>query len=236
MRLGCVLLAALVLLLPACSTDGHFTVGGYSSKPNYADNIRTIRVPMVKNRSGYTVTPVVGLEQDLHRALINEIETNTPYRVTQGEADTELTVVIRDVRKQLLNFTPFNTTRESELIVVVDVLWRDLRTGQVLSRVARRPGDREQRPETRQPLLADGLLPGVPRIGEVPERQGTGPQAVAPDEEAPPDPLANVVVTPVQLRTAAQFRQELGESTTTGLQKAIKQIARQITNAMESGW
>jgi len=236
MRLGALLLAGLVIGVPACSSDGHFTVGGYSTKPNYSDNLRTIRVPMVKNRSGYTVTPVVGLEQDLHRALINEIETNTPYRVTPGDADTELTVVIRDVRKQLLNFTPFNTTRESELIVVVDVLWRDLRTGEILSRVARRPGERSPRLEDRQPLLADGLLPGPRVIGDLPERQGLGPQAVAPDEEAPPDPLANVSVTPVQIRAAAQFRQELGESTTTGLQKAIKQIARQITNAMESGW
>ena len=236
MRSGFVLLAGLVLLLPACSTDGHFTLGGYSTKPNYADNIRTIRVPMVKNRSGYTVTPVVGLEQDLHRALINDIETITPYRVTQGEADTELTVVIRDVQKHLLNFTPNNTTRESELIVVVELIWRDLRTGQVLSRLARRPGAREERPEVRQPLLADGILPGPRVIGDVPDRQGRGPLAVAPDEEAPPDPNANVIVTPVQIRAAAQFRQELGESTTTGLQKAIKLIARQITAAMESGW
>jgi hypothetical protein len=41
---------------------------------------------------------------------------------------------------------------------------------------------------------------------------------------------------PIQIRAAAQFRQELGESTTTGLQKAIKQIAKQITSAMETGW
>jgi hypothetical protein len=236
-RLGYLLLMAIILLVPACAGDGHFTMMGYSSKPNYDCNIRTIRVPMVKNRSGYTVTPVVGLEQDLHRALINEIELVTPYRVANEDADSELTVVIRDVQKQLLNYTPFNTTRESELIVVVELIWRDLRTGQILSRTARRPGAREERPELRQPVLADGLLPpNMPRMGEIPDRGGMGPVLVAPDEENPADLIPVRPVTPIQLRTAAQFRQELGESTTTGLQKAIKQIAKQITSAMETGW
>src|SRR5262245_4301843 len=137
-RLFCLLVAATALTIPACAGDGHFCLLGYSTRPNYDTRIKTISVPMVRNRTTYVVTPVVGLAQDLHRELINQIQLVTPYRVTQGNPDTELTVSIRSVTKNLLNYTPFNTVREAELIVTVDVIWRDLHTGEILSRPSRR--------------------------------------------------------------------------------------------------
>jgi hypothetical protein len=73
----------------------------------------------------------------------------------------------------------------------------------------------------------------------VPARpDGSGQMATpAPtDEELPIDPRTRRPVQPICLRTSANFREELGESTTTGLQQAIKRIARQITSAMEPGW
>src|SRR5215204_1572172 len=78
------LIAASALLLPSCTTwDGHFTVLGYSTRPNYDTNYRTIRVPIFKNRTFWTATPVPGMEMDLTRAIIREIELKTPYKVVQ---------------------------------------------------------------------------------------------------------------------------------------------------------
>lgn len=230
-------LAALLVASVGCAGDGHFTILGYSTKPNYDTRFRTVSVPMVKNRSSYIVTPVVGLEQDLHRALIDQIQLVTPYRVTQNDPDTQLNVTIRNVSKNLLNYTPFNTIREAELIVTVDLIWRDLRTGEVLSRPSRRPGQPIDS-ETPQPLLLNGNLPrNIPRIGDVPDRPEAAAQAViAADEEQFVDPRTRRTVTPITLRISANYREELGESTTTALQAAIKKIARQITAAMEPGW
>jgi hypothetical protein len=231
-------LGLLAAAATGCAGDGHFCLLGYSTRPNYDTRIRTVCVPMIKNRSAYVVTPVVGLEQDLHRALVDQIQLVTPYRVTQANPDTELSVIIRSVAKNLLNYTPFNTVREAELIVSVDVIWRDLRTGEILSRPSRRPGQPVD-PELPQPLLADGLLPMPRPIGDVPARPDGSGQMVKPeqtDEESPNDPRTRRPVQPICLRTSANFREELGESTTTALQQAIKKIARQITSAMEPGW
>src|SRR5262245_2349620 len=48
-------LAACALLLPSCATDGHFSILGYSTRPNYDPNIRTVRVPLFKNKTFMTV-------------------------------------------------------------------------------------------------------------------------------------------------------------------------------------
>ena len=62
-----------VLILPSCAWDGHFCVLGYSTKPNYDPNIHSVSVPIVRNPSYWTVTPTVGLDMDLTRALVREI-------------------------------------------------------------------------------------------------------------------------------------------------------------------
>ncbi|MGL4550574.1 MAG: LPS assembly lipoprotein LptE, partial [Gemmataceae bacterium] len=225
-----------LLASAGCAGDGHFCLLGYSTKPNYDTRFRTVSVPMVKNRSAYVVTPVVGLEQDLHRALVDQIQVVTPYRVAQADPDTELSVTIRSVTKNLLNFTPFNAVREAELVVTVDLVWRDLRSGEVLSRPSRRPGQAADA-DAPQPLLNEGLLPREARpVGDVPARRDGAGQAAGADEEVPVDPRTRRAVVPITVRTSAHYREELGESTTTALQQAIKKIARQITAAMEPGW
>ena len=86
------LLASYALLSPSCSTwDGHFTVGGYSTRPNYDMRFRTVSVPIFKNRTFWTATPVPGMEMDLTRALVREIEQKTPYKVVQDNSDTQIT-------------------------------------------------------------------------------------------------------------------------------------------------
>src|SRR5258705_441667 len=43
--------AALAGLVPACGWDGHFTVLGYTTRPNYHCNIHTVRAPIFQNRT-----------------------------------------------------------------------------------------------------------------------------------------------------------------------------------------
>src|SRR6516162_4439316 len=84
-------LAACALVLPSCSGDGHFTVLGYSTKPNYDPNIHTVRVPLFKTSTQIAVPPTVGMEMDLTRAVVREIELPPPFKVVQAceNADTE---------------------------------------------------------------------------------------------------------------------------------------------------
>src|SRR4051794_2826785 len=169
-----VALALCALLLPSCASDGHLTVLGYSTKPNYDPNIRTVRIPVFKNRTPWTVTPTVGMEMDLTRAVIREIGEKTPFKVVQDcdNADTELRGVIVGFQKTMLNYTGFNEVREAETQLTVQVVWRDLRSGKVLSRGPRRPGQ-ALTGEPKQPLIAtpDTIFPpGVkmPPIAGIP--------------------------------------------------------------------
>ena len=67
--------------------------------------------------------------------------------------------------KNVLSANPFNEVREGETTLVVEIIWRDLRTGEVLTRPSRRPGAPRE-PEERQPILAfpEGTLPGSRNI------------------------------------------------------------------------
>ncbi len=133
------LLSLLILLLPSCAWDGHFTILNYTTRPNYDTCIRTVHVPVFEN-----ITFRRGLEFDLTRAVIREIEAKTPYKVVSGDcaADTELTGRIIALSKNLLNRNQLNEVREAETVLAVEIVWRDLRTGEILSgpRLGR-PGD-----------------------------------------------------------------------------------------------
>ena len=114
--------AAAALTLPSCESDGNFTVLGYTTKPNYDCSIHTVRVPIFKNR-----TFRQGLEFDLTRAVVREIEPKTPYKVVgpDADADTELTGTIVTLIKSTLNVNPLNEIREQEMDVSVEVIWRN---------------------------------------------------------------------------------------------------------------
>jgi hypothetical protein len=226
-------LAGWALLLPACSSDGNFTILGYSTCPNYDTSIRTVRVPIFQNRTFWSVTPAPGMEMDLTQAVIRAIESRTPYKVTQGEADTELKGTIITFTKTMLNYTQLNEVREAETTMTVELTWRDLRTGKYLTRPARR-GLQDRPPEDRTPLLAVPEVPGarpVPIVG-TPTLPSVGMAAVDPDY----DPNCDKPPPPVIVRSVAHFRPELGESLTTAMQKNVNRMAIHIVNAMEKPW
>jgi len=139
------------LLLPSCAGDGNFTLLGYTTRPNYDTSIHTVRVPIFKNQTFYR-----GLEFELTQAVVREIEAKTPYKVVSAscDADTELTGNIVQFTKIILNRNQVNEVREAETIMGVEIVWRNLRTGEILSLPKKGPG-------APPPVPAD-LPPGMP--------------------------------------------------------------------------
>jgi hypothetical protein len=218
------LLGAVALLLPACESDGHFTLLGYSTVPNYDPNIRTVYVPIFQNRTNYR-----GIEFQLTQAVIREIEAKTPFKVVHQceTADTELLGTIAVQNKAILNRNQQNLVREAELLLTVEVLWRDRRTGEVLSGPGRRlidaPAPMQVPAMMAQPVAGVGL-PGTPPADGLP------PGAV------PIDPTAPKPVPPALVSSYSTFVPELGESIATGQKIAIDRLAVQIVSMMEMPW
>src|SRR5262249_15837903 len=115
-------------------------------------------------------------------------------------------------------------------------IWRNLRTGEVLTRPIRRHG---------QPVILDPvtpLEPGVVSPGGVRPVPIVNPPTLPSDSPAalglPPPVLVKdpKELTPIAIRSVAYFRPELGESITTALQKNVQQMAKQIVAMMEKPW
>lgn len=164
-------LLLMLLAVTGCQSGRDFTLFGYSTRPQYDDSIRTVYVPTMKN-TAFQTTPNRELEVDITKAVIREIEAKTRMKVVSDRerADTELLGTVVGIRKGVVNVTQQNLTREAEVTVTANVVWRDLRTGSVLSN--RRPA---AAPEA--PIQFDPSLPP--------------PEAVPVDERAVP---AQIVV------------------------------------------
>jgi len=253
------------LLLPSCEGDGHFTFLGYSTHPNYDPNIHSVRVPIFRNRTYWTVTPTPGMEMDLTQAVVREIEQRTPFKVKQHDADTELLGTIILFTKVPLSITQFNYPREVETTLTVELLWRDVRTGDILSRPARRPGaplpvdkavpllgSELATPPGARPIVVPGTpsLPSGPAVAAAP----VGPPVLGPDGKPVlvgpngkpvvlgPDGKPAFIgpdglpIIPIVLRSVGHYIPELGQSITTAQQENINRMAVKITEVLEKGW
>jgi hypothetical protein len=218
------LMAVSALLLPSCNWDGNFTVLGYTTKPQYPDHIRTIYVPIFKN-----LTMWRGLEFDLTRAVIREIEAKTPYKVVSSPscADSQLSGTIVSLNKNVINRNQLNEIREAETTLGVEIVWKDLRTGEILSR-------------PRPPATANTSIPPIPGATPspgmpVPE---TAEGAIRPPDYVPPGTAVGPPPTtpPVLVQSIASFIPELGQSITTAQQQNVNRLAIQIVSMMESPW
>lgn len=118
MTLGCI--------LSGCATD---PTEGYSLKSPYPSNVHTVAVSIFDNN-----TYVRGIQFDIADALVKQIESSTPYKVSSaGSSDTSLTGRITNVSmRQLSKSTLTGLSEEQVLVVTVDFEWRDLRTGKPL--------------------------------------------------------------------------------------------------------
>jgi hypothetical protein len=102
---------------------------GYRWASLYREDVKTVAVPIFTNRDFRR-----GVEFRLTKALINQLEANTPYRVAPRErADTilegeivniDIADLSRDVRA--------NVPQEQLYFVTINFTWKDLRSGRIL--------------------------------------------------------------------------------------------------------
>ncbi|MDY3553118.1 LPS assembly lipoprotein LptE [Gemmata sp. JC717] len=183
----------------------------------YDQNIRTVYVPLFNNRE-FQTTPYRGFEVDVTQAVIREIGKTTAFRVTSdpSKADTELLGNVVMIQKMIQNLNQQNQIREAEIQVAVDVVWRDLRDGTILSnpRKPTRPGLNPQ---------LDG--PPVPFDPNVP---------VPPDRTPLERPELGKGVA--RILATGRLIPELGETNASASKRIQDQIAVQIVSMMEKQW
>ena len=195
--------------LTGCASDGHLSIFGYNTVPNYDCDIRTVYVPLFKTKI-FETTPYREMEITLTRAVVDAIELKTPFKVVSDpdRADTELQGTLVVFRKLLQNRTPFNEVREIELTLGAEIVWHDLRPGHE-GRILTNPRRRED------------------LIGQI---DGPFDPTVPGPARGPDKPL------PVLISDTGRGIPELGETSTTALQMAINRVATRIVSAMEKPW
>src|SRR4051794_33939006 len=108
------------LALPGCESGGHFSLLGYTTKPNYDTCIKTVYVPIFKSTILLDETRRQ-VPFKLTRAVVREIEAKTPYKVISDRerADTELSGTVVGLTKNLLTRNQLNEIREAETVLTV---------------------------------------------------------------------------------------------------------------------
>jgi hypothetical protein len=181
----------------------------------YDPNIRTVYVPLFNNRA-FQTTPYREFEVDLTQAVIREIGRTTSFRVTSDceKADTELLGNVVAIQKQILNRNQQNQVREAEILVAVDVVWRDLRDGTILSNPRPRPAPGQPGPRLPddQPVPFDPNLPPLPDLREL------------------ENPL------PARIVATGRVLPELGEANASATTSIHRKLAVQIVSMMERKW
>jgi hypothetical protein len=170
----CFAMSLLACMLASCSSDGHFSILGYTTQPNYDCGIHTVYVPIFQN-----VTFARGLEFELTKAVIREIEAKTPFKVTdcRANADTELIGKIVSTSKGVITLNQLGEAREVDSGMGVELVWRDLRPGSTGVLLSTELMKEEVRGEEPLPVApgAKPLPPTLltPNASYVPELGGT---------------------------------------------------------------
>lgn len=205
------LLAGTAAVAAGCRNGGNFTLFGYTTQPQFDPNIRSVYIPTFKLAPVVT-TPLRNIDVEMTDALVKELNARKcPIKVVSdpARADTELIGTIVGVRKAVFNRNRQALPLESELYITLEVVWRDLRTGEILSNP------------------------------KPPKRATPDPTAFDPSLQppAPPDPNgAFPKPVPVVITASGRFLTQNGESTATAEDAAVQKAARFIVNMMESPW
>ena len=151
------------------------------------------------------------------QAVVREIGKTTTFKVTSdcNKADTELLGNIVSITKVLLNRNQQNQIREAEITVWVDVVWRDLRDGTILSNPRQKP------------------MPG--RFIPNPQIDAT-PPPFDPNVPVPPDDRKLEAPVPTRIIATGRMIPELGETNASADSRIQQQIAVQIVSMMEKKW
>jgi hypothetical protein len=115
--------------LCGCESGGHFSLFNYTTQPPFDQSICSVYVPIAQN-----VSFRKDLEFDLTRQVIEELgKRSGAPRVTSdpARADSELQLKIVNVKKSTVLLNQFGEARDAELLVQVEVVWRDLRPGHI---------------------------------------------------------------------------------------------------------
>jgi Lipopolysaccharide-assembly len=207
---------ALAALAPLAGCKGGFSVFGYRAGADalYDPNIRTVYVAPFNNRA-FQTSPYRGFEVDATQAVIREIGKTTPFRVTSDieKADTELQGNVAQITTTILNRNQQNLTREAEITVFVDVVWRDLRDGKILSNPRPRPEPGRQ-PNDAQPP----------------------PPTFDPSRPFAPEVRPQELPQPVRLVVTGRILPELGETNASASKAIHDKLAVQIVSLMERKW
>jgi len=107
-----------------------FVGGCYSTSSVYRTDIDTVCVEMFKSSSFRR-----GVEFELHRALCQQVELHTPYKIesNRGKADTviygKIISVTEDVQSRQREL---DRPLENQITLTVQVTWKDLRNKKLL--------------------------------------------------------------------------------------------------------
>ncbi len=94
----------------------------YTFSPNLPPGIESVAVPTIANN-----TFEYGIEQELTGAIIEELLTNSPLTVSsEEEADSLLLVTITSYRTRAVAYDVEEEVKKRELIVELEVIFRDL--------------------------------------------------------------------------------------------------------------
>lgn len=102
---------------------------GYRQGTLYRQDIQTVAVPICTNRTFQR-----GLEVALTQAVVNRLEATTPYKVVpaqRADAILEMEITAANLKSVVRDFQT-NLPREQALTLSVDLVFKDLRSGQIL--------------------------------------------------------------------------------------------------------
>jgi hypothetical protein len=124
---------AIALAGAGCSDRG-FTFAGYTVGPMTDPEIKTVYVPVFKMMAPAT-TPFRTLDQEVTQAVVKELNSRPGMKVVSSpdRADTELVGSIIRVDKLIFNRNPQNMWRDGDVQITVQVMWKDLRSGKILT-------------------------------------------------------------------------------------------------------
>lgn len=129
----------LIACLAGCnSTD---PTQGYTTRSLFDSNIETVHVRMFESISFRR-----GIEFELTRPLVSQIELKTPYKVIadRSKADTIIYGTISNVRERILTQQrDLDRPLESQIVITAKVTWKDLRDGSLImnNKIFRVSGD-----------------------------------------------------------------------------------------------
>ena len=103
--------------------------GGYQWHSLYREDVQTVAVPIFTTKAFRR-----GVEFKLSKAVVNQLEAHSPYKVVARErADTVLEGEISKVEVNNLSRSFVEGVPQEQLMVLtINFLWKDLRTGRIL--------------------------------------------------------------------------------------------------------